>query len=272
MKIGFLGGGNMASAMAQGLASWSDRPEILICDVNADKRAHLEKTVGAQTFEQVGEWVRELDVLILAVKPQGMQAALAPVVQWLKPETLVLTVAAGIELASYQAWLPQSRIVRAMPNTPALIGLGVTGVYVPTSCTTLQKTLIHAILGAMGAVVEVDSEAQLDQLGTISGCGPAYVFRFMEALTQAAQAIGLDAATSQKLVLETFVGATQLAKVRGLPFSQLREQVTSKGGTTAAALAQINAQNVDAMMQQAVQAALRRTEEMKADFKPTENA
>src|SRR3954466_10744593 len=178
------------------------------------------------------------DVVVLAVKPQQMHAAAATLAPHLAPETVVLTIAAGIRLVDLARWLKgHARLVRAMPNTPALIGKGISGLYAASSVDATGRELAAAVLGAGGELLWVDDEAMLDAVTAVSGSGPAYVFYFLEALTQAAHDLGFAAGDARRLAYATFAGALALAEGSEHEPAVLRAQVTSKGGTTEAAIA-----------------------------------
>lgn len=238
MKIFFLGGGNMANAliggmMRQGFAN----TDITVVEINEQNRATLKTQYNINTFANAGDcdW-RTADVVILAVKPQQMQEALAPLSGQLQ-HALVISIAAGITLETLARWLGNyRRIVRCMPNTPSLIGMGMTGLCALGDVSTNEKLAAERILQAVGKTLWVEEENSLDGVTALSGSGPAYVFLFIEALQEAAAELGFSAEEGRMLALETVLGAAQLAAQSPEPASLLRERVTSKGGTTAAAL------------------------------------
>lgn len=265
--IGFLGGGNMAAAIIAGLSRLPDAPVVHVVDRHPEKLERLASAYGARAHEAPGDWITSCDLLVLAVKPQGMKLALEPVRPLLNPKGAALTIAAGISSEAYAEWLPGYTVIRAMPNTPAMIGKGITGLWIPPGTASCHAQAARCVLEAVGEVVEVKDESGIDLVGAIPGSGPAYVFRFMEALQHAAQVRGMPEQDAKALALGTVLGAAALAQESGKPFSELREQVTSKGGTTARALAVMNARDIDAMMDEAVGAAIARTLEMKAMFR-----
>lgn len=264
--IGFLGGGNMAGAMIGGLLKTTDPARIRVADRHPEKLAHFAEA-GVRTYKGPGDWVTECTLLVLAVKPQNMKEAVAPYVPFLNPEGCALSIAAGIEASALSAWLGGYRVLRAMPNTPALVGCGMTGFWAPEGTPAEMLAAAETVLKASGDVVRVPDENGIDLVGAIPGSGPAYVFRFMEALEAAGLKRGLDAEAARSLALGTVYGAAMLARSTDEPFSRLREKVTSKGGTTAKALEVMNARDVDGMMDEAIEAALKRTAEMKALFR-----
>lgn len=266
-EVGFLGGGNMARALAGGLAKKLSPEHIHVVDHHPEKLEKLASDFGVTVHAELGDWVTKLDLIVLAVKPQGMKAALVPLVPLLNPKGAALSIAAGIEAESLRGWLKGYPVMRAMPNTPAMVGCGTTGFWAPEGTAPEALECAKLVLSAAGEVVEVKDEAGIDLVGAIPGSGPAYVFRFMEALERAGIKRGLAPEAAKALALGTVYGAAVLARESGEPFSTLRENVTSKGGTTAKALEVMNARDIDGMMDEAIEAALKRTAEMKALFR-----
>lgn len=187
LTIGFLGGGNMAGALIGGLLAGGPRSDLKVhvTDLHEDKLARLA-ALGAQTHSGVGEWAASCDLMVFAVKPQGMKTALASLMPFLNPDGAALTIAAGIEAAAYADWLNGYPLMRAMPNTPAMVGMGVSGLWIPAGISDTAANAARQVLAAAGKVVEVKTEADIDLVGAIPGSGPAYVFRFMEALEKPA--------------------------------------------------------------------------------------
>jgi len=257
MKIVFLGGGNMATALIGGLvARQHPAANILVVEPRAEQRAALAGQFGVATAATLAA-DQSYDVLVLAVKPQVMRAVLAELPP-LPAEACVLSVAAGVRAADLARWLGHAAVLRAMPNTPALIGAGISGVYAAPAVSAAQRAAAETILAAAGSVVWVDEETQLDAVTAISGSGPAYVFYFIEALEAAARQLGLPAATARQLSLHTFVGAARLALEDGSEPAELRARVTSKGGTTERGIAALEAAAVKAAIRAAAEAAAAR--------------
>ncbi|HJW02881.1 MAG TPA: pyrroline-5-carboxylate reductase [Azospira sp.] len=238
MKITFLGGGNMANALIGGLvAKGFAATDISVVELHAENRAKLEATYGVHTYAGPDAAAWASDVIVLAVKPQNMKEAVAPLAGQLKDQ-LVVSIAAGLNLGSLSRWLGgHRRLVRCMPNTPALIGAGVTGLYALPEVDETGRAAAQRILEAVGSAVWFADESQMDAVTGVSGSGPAYVFLFIEALQEAGKALGFDDEQARRLAIETTLGAAKLAAQSAEPASVLRERVTSKGGTTAAALA-----------------------------------
>lgn len=267
MKIAFIGGGNMAAALIGGLAGKLTAAEnIHVVDPNADALARLRQQFAVSTASQIGAAVAASEVVVLAVKPQQMKE----VAQQLRSHVasqLVLSIAAGIRAADLSRWLGGHRaIVRAMPNTPALIGKGITGMTAMNGVTQAQRAAADAIMRAVGATVWLSDEALIDPVTAVSGSGPAYVFYFIEAMQQAAQEMGLSAEQGKELAIATFAGASQLAAQSPEPVSLLRERVTSKGGTTYAALTSMEASGVKEAIVRALKAAAARGRELGEEF------
>jgi pyrroline-5-carboxylate reductase len=261
MKISFIGGGNMATALVAGLAASAD---IHVVDPNADALARLAGQYGVSTASSIDERVAASEVVVLAVKPQQMRevaASLRPQLAQARP--LVLSIAAGIRGADLSRWLGgYEAIVRTMPNTPALIGMGVTGMVAMPGVSDGQKKAADSIMRAVGKTVWLDDESLIDPVTAVSGSGPAYVFFFLEAMQQAAQELGLTAGQGRELALATFTGAAQLAAQSSEPAEVLRQRVTSKGGTTYAAITSMEQAGVKQAIVDAIKAASARGREL----------
>jgi pyrroline-5-carboxylate reductase len=267
LKISFIGGGNMAAALLGGLAGkLTAGANIHVVDINADALARLQRQFGVTVAPQIDAALAASDVVVLAVKPQQMREVAA----LLRPhigQQLVLSIAAGIRAADLSRWLGgHSAIVRTMPNTPALIGQGITGMAALPGVSAGQRDAADAIMRAVGATVWLDDESLIDPVTAVSGSGPAYVFYFIEAMQQAAQELGLSVEQGTQLAIATFTGAAQLAAQSPDPVSVLRERVTSKGGTTHAALASMEASGVKQAIVQALHAAAERGRELGEEF------
>jgi len=268
-RLAFIGGGNMAAALIGGLTKRGLPSErIVVADPSVEQLQRLVRDYGVKGTADNASAVRGAEVVILAVKPQQMRAvalALAPHFADSKP--LLLSVAAGIPHAALARWFgSQTAVVRTMPNRPALNGFGATGLYAPASVGAANRALAESIMAAVSATVWVEHESQMDTVTALSGSGPAYFFLFMEALEAAAHERGLPKDIAHKLTLETAFGAVQMARHSSDSLAALREQVTSKGGTTAAALAVLDAAGLRAIVSHAVAAADRRSAELAAEF------
>ncbi len=264
MNIAFVGGGNMAGALIGGmLGAGFDAALIHVLEVDSARSAEMSQRHRVSVHGAGGEWLKPCEVIVLAVKPQQMHEAAAAIQPYLA-QPLVLSIAAGVHADTIAGWLANDRVVRAMPNMPALIRAGITGAFALTEVSAAQKSAAEDILSAVGSVIWLDDEAMLDAVTAVSGSGPAYVFYFVEALQDAARDLGFDAEQARALSLQTFVGATQLAAQSKETIAALREKVTSKGGTTAAALASLDRDHVNEAIARAVRAAALRARELGA--------
>jgi pyrroline-5-carboxylate reductase len=263
MKIAFIGGGNMASALIGGLvARGVKRAAIYVVEPQPAARRRLAARLRVRASAAPDARALGCEIVVLAVKPQDMRAACAPLAGRLGRQ-LVISIAAGVRLKDLARWLGgHGRLVRCMPNTPALIGAGITGLYAPPGVDAAGRRRAERILGAVGGTVWVKEERLLDPVTAVSGSGPAYVFWFIEQLAAAGEALGLAPGDSRKLALQTVLGAAQLAARSKESPAALRERVTSKGGTTAAALAVFDETRLAASFRRAVEAASRRGGEL----------
>lgn len=267
LRIGFIGGGNMATALIGGLVGkLTANANIHVVDPNEQALHKLHKQFGVTTAQQIDATLARSDVIVLAVKPQQMKE----VVGQLKPHVsgqLVLSIAAGIRAVDLSRWLNgYTSIVRTMPNTPALIGKGITGMVAMSGVSAEQHEAAEAIMRAVGSTVWLNDESLIDPVTAVSGSGPAYVFYFIEAMQQAAQEMGLTTEQGTQLAIATFVGASQLAAQSTEPVSVLRDRVTSKGGTTYAALTSMDASGIKQAIVTALKAAAARGKELGEEF------
>lgn len=266
LKIAFIGGGNMANALIGGLAGkLTSGDNIHVVDPSADALRKLQ-VFGVRTSNQIDAAIKRSDVVVLAVKPQQMRGVVAQLLPHISTQ-LILSIAAGIRMTDLQRWLGgHDAIVRTMPNTPALIGMGITGMVPGLGVSPRQRESAEAIMRAVGKTVWLEQEALIDPVTAVSGSGPAYVFYFIEAMQQAAQEMGLTPEQGRELAIATFTGAAQLAAQSPDPVSVLRERVTSKGGTTYAALASMESSGVKDAIGRAMKAAAARGKELGEEF------
>ena len=267
-KMAFIGGGNMAAALIGGLIKRGIHASHLVAaDPSAEQLARLSGSYGIKTSVDNAAAVKDAEVVVLAVKPQQMRSVCLHLAGAFNSQPLVLSVAAGIPHAAMSRWLgSQIPVVRTMHNRPALNGFGATGLFAPPVVGAAHRALAESIMAAVSATVWVDHESQMDTVTALSGSGPAYFFLFMEALEAAARERGLPAEVAHQLTLATAFGAAQMARESSDSLATLREQVTSKGGTTAAALAVMDAAGLRAIVAHAVAAADRRSAELAAEF------
>jgi len=264
MKIAFIGGGNMGEAMLAAILGkgLSTPKTISVSDIAEARRQHLEQKYGVVVTKNNKEAISGKDVVVLAVKPQNLAGVMAELGGQLKPTQLVLSIIAGARISTLRLGLKHNCIVRAMPNTPAQIGEGVSVWAATAEVTGQQKAWVSSILGAMGKEIYVDDEKYIDMATAISGSGPAYVFLFMESLVDAAVHIGLPRDMAQELVLQTVLGSGHFAQKSGKELAELRRMVTSPGGTTAEALLQFEKGEFAELVKQAVIAAYNKAREL----------
>jgi len=267
LKIAFIGGGNMARALITGLLPQLESPEqIHVIDVSQEALARLESEFGVSTSLAFDEHLQQMDVIVLAVKPQQLRDAVGEILPHLNQQ-LLISIVAGIRVSDISRWLQTyDKIVRAMPNTPALIGKGMTGLYAMPGVSPEQRQIAEDILAAVGLTSWLGEEHLIDAVTAISGSGPAYVFYFIEALQEAAIQLGLSADQGAQFAMATFEGAAQLALHSDESVSVLRERVTSKGGTTYAALHSLDKHHVRDAIIHAVKAAADRAHELGEEF------
>ncbi|HET7794460.1 MAG TPA: pyrroline-5-carboxylate reductase [Rhizobacter sp.] len=264
--IAFIGGGNMASAIIGGLLKSGRAPgDILVLEPNAEQRSRLQRELQVITLEAPGSVLQRAGIVVWAIKPQSFKEAAAANL----PHTntaLQFSVMAGIRSSDMAKALATQRIVRSMPNTPALIGQGIAGLYARDAVTADERKQIDKLMAPTGRTLWVNAEADLDAVTALSGSGPAYVFYFVEAMVQAAAEMGLSEEQGKQLALATFSGASALAQASPETPAVLRERVTSKGGTTYAALTSMEASGVKPAIVKALKAAQRRAGELGDEF------
>ncbi|MNJ46000.1 Pyrroline-5-carboxylate reductase [compost metagenome] len=262
-RIAFIGAGNMAASLIGGLrAQGLDASQIRASDPGAEQRAKVHAEHGIELFADNADAVEGADVVVLAVKPQAMKAVCQALKPSLKPEQLVVSIAAGITCASMNNWLGAQPVVRCMPNTPALLRQGVSGLYATAEVSAAQRQQAEQLLSAVGIALWLDSEQQLDAVTAVSGSGPAYFFLLIEAMTAAGEKLGLPRETAAKLTLQTALGAAHMAVSSDVDAAELRRRVTSPAGTTEAAIKSFQADGFEALVEKALSAAAHRSAEM----------
>lgn len=265
-RIAFVGGGNMASAIIGGLLRRGlPTEQIQVVEPFEAARQALQQRHGVAAQPTASAALAGVELLVWAVKPQSFRAAAAPVAPHVG-KALQLSVMAGIRSADIAAACGQDRIVRCMPNTPALVGAGITGMFGAPGVGADDRALAEAVIRTTGEVLWVEREQQLDAVTALSGSGPAYVFYFLEAMQRAGGELGLPAEQARRLAVATFAGGARLAADSPEPLATLRERVTSKGGTTAAALALLQQAGAQEVFVQAMHAACRRAAELGDEF------
>ncbi len=262
-KVVFIGAGNMAEAIVSGMvaADFCAPEKIIMTDIRPEHLADLSEEYGVTTSVNNGV-VENAEIVVLAVKPQILTEVVKEIAPILQKETLLVSIAAGISCANIEAALDgERRVVRVMPNTPALIGKGAAAIAAGTHADEADIEVAEAILQCVGMTVRV-KEKELDAVTALSGSGPAYVFYLLEAMLEAAEEMDLEKETARSLALQTVEGAARLMKDSGESAKTLRERVTSKGGTTEAAIHALNDENVKGSIVKALKAAHDRSVEL----------
>ena len=258
--IAFVGGGNMASAIIGGLIQQgTPAQQILVLEPFDVARRELEANFGVRTLANASEALQEAGLVVWAIKPQVFKEAAHATAAFCQ-QALHLSVAAGIRSDSIASWLGTQRVVRAMPNTPALVGLGQTGLFARPSVSAADQAWIEQVVATTGQYLWVQEESLLDAVTAISGSGPAYVFFFIEAMVEAGVKMGLSQVQAHQLAVGTFVGASELARSANESPAVLRERVTSKGGTTHAAITAMQEAKLATLFQAALEAARARAQ------------
>jgi pyrroline-5-carboxylate reductase len=261
-RIAFIGGGNMASAIMGGLIRRGlPAGQVQVVEPFETARASLLRQHGVAAQAAAGAFLRDADLVVWAVKPQSFAGAAAPAAPHVGG-ALQLSVMAGIRAGAIAAATGSARVVRCMPNTPALIGQGMTGLFAAPAASAADRALAEGVIAATGDFLWVEREEQLDAVTALSGSGPAYVFYFLEAMQQAGAELGLPPEQARRLAVGTFAGSSALAKDSPEPLAALRERVTSKGGTTHAGLTVMREAGMDAAFIAAMKAAARRAREL----------
>lgn len=265
MKIAFIGGGNMATALIGGLYKSDPDAGVRVADPNPEVKARLEAKWPLTCFASAADAIDGVDVIVLAVKPQILPMVLEEIGELVSADQLLISIVAGITIRQMADGIKSATpIIRTMPNTPALLGLGITGLYADSHCGEQHKALANSLLSSAGETVWLEDESLIDVVTAVSGSGPAYFFYLIEAMRQAGTRLGLPADIAAKLALHTAYGASAMAIQSDLDVSELRQRVTSKGGTTEAALKSMQSGGFDALIDAAVSAATRRGQELSA--------
>ncbi|MEO6676455.1 MAG: pyrroline-5-carboxylate reductase [Pseudomonas sp.] len=262
-RIAFIGAGNMAASLIGGLrAQGLEAANIRASAPSAETRARVNAEYGIDVFADNAEAIQDADVVVLGIKPQAMKAVCEAIRPSLKPNQLVVSIAAGITTSSLNNWLGTRPIVRCMPNTPSLLRKGVSGLFATAEVTSEQREQAQALLSAVGIALWLDDEQQLDAVTAVSGSGPAYFFLLIEAMTAAGVKLGLPADIAAQLTLQTALGAAHMAAASDVDAAELRRRVTSPAGTTEAAIKSFQAGGFEALVENALGAAAHRSSEM----------
>ena len=264
MRIAFIGGGNMATALISSLfASRHNVDRIQVADPGIGVRERLQRRWPVHCFERAADAIKGMDAIVLAVKPQVLPLVLEEIGDLVTSEQLVISIVAGIHTSQIAAQLKSdSPIVRTMPNTPALIGLGITGMYAPINCNLAQRELTQNLMESAGEVVWLERESLLDVVTAVSGSGPAYFYYLVESLRNAGTRLGLPADIAARLALYSAYGASTMAVQSDVDVTELRQRVTTQGGTTQAAIDILEAGHFAELVDSAIAAATRRGKEL----------
>lgn len=263
-KVAFLGAGNIAYAIAGGLVESGVASDRLIASDPSEAQLKRFSALGIKTTHDNLDACKDADIILIAVKPNLVKSVAEPLADSLANQ-LVVSVAAGITASQLRQWFSTDRVIRCMPNTPALIGEGMTGLYATATVTEPEKEAATQLLAAVGGVEWFDDESLMDAVTAVSGSGPAYFFLVMEAMESAAREMGLDADVAARLVQQTALGAARMALTSHEDVAQLRQSVTSPGGTTAAAVDVLESEDIVATFGKAMIAARDRSIEMSTD-------
>jgi pyrroline-5-carboxylate reductase len=264
VPVGFIGGGNMAEAMIQGLlaAKTIVPSDCWVCDIIEDRLTHLKSKYGVMAVSDTPQVIRSSRAVILAVKPQNMEKALTALAPLWSKEKLLISIAAGVPISYIEGFFEKKpKVVRVMPNTPALVLAGISALAKNEAADEKDLALAESLFQAIGETVRVE-ESQLDAVTGLSGSGPAYVFSFLEGLIEGGLKMGLPRSVAQKLAVQTVLGAAQMARKMDWPISQLKEMVTSPGGTTIHGLHVMEKAGFHGILMEAVEAATRRSREL----------
>jgi len=264
-KIVFIGGGNMGRCLIAGLITDGySRQAIQVVDPDSETRERMKLEYQIRVYESPEQALNSAEIVVLAVKPQIMELAINGIKNQLDdPRPLIISIAAGIRTKSMMAWLgEETQIVRTMPNTPAMVGSGATALFATENVTTKQRTAAESVMRAVGIVQWLDDESMMDVVTAVSGSGPAYFFRMMEAVEKAAVKMGLSEEQARLLTIQTAFGTSKMALESPQAPATLRAQVTSPGGTTERALNVLEQKNLDAIFEEALNAAKIRSTEL----------
>lgn len=277
-RIAFIGGGNMAAALIEGLRknqpeNATTAPVLVVADPSQARRDWLSSRYGVHSLAENTQAIDSADLIVLAAKPGQIHAIAREIATVLQPHQLVVSVAAGITIGALQQWLAgHTAVVRAMPNTPAMVGCGATGLYGSPTLTSAQRNLAESLMRSVGSVLWVEQEADIDAVTALSGSGPAYVFLVMEAMQAAAEDLGLPAEAARLLTLETVFGAARLAMSAEESPAQLRARVTSPNGTTEHGIAALEQAGLRAAFAKALAAAHQRSVELGRELSANQGA
>ncbi|MEM6805709.1 MAG: pyrroline-5-carboxylate reductase [Bacteroidota bacterium] len=264
MKVLIIGAGNMGMTYGQSFINSSilDRSDLYVLERNQEKAAHIQAISSHEQEADAGEFIRDMDLIILSVKPQDFTALAKAIRPYLRPDHLIMSIMAGIKISGIERELGLKKIVRAMPNLPAQVGLGMTVFSTSIEVSRLEIFTVQNLLNTTGKTLYVENEELIDSATAISGSGPAYVFYFMESMMNTAKSMGFSDAEAQLLVKQTFLGSINLLNKNSLSCADWIRKVSSKGGTTEAAVKEFNSQHLEDKIKSGLDAAERRAQEL----------
>lgn len=263
-SIGFIGGGNMARAILTSLSQHENSHQLFVCDRNLEKREFFEKTLKVTASADYRDFINKLDVIILAIKPQGFPALLAELKPLIQPHQLIISIAAGVSVDAILRGLGKSShpIVRVMPNTPSTIGLGASAIYANNEVSEDDKAITDTIFQSCGITAWLQEERLISAAVAVSGSSPAYLFYLMEIMAKVGESMGLDAKSSLALTQQAVLGAAKYSQEANLPLETLKKNVMSPQGTTERAIFSLENNHLDHIVKEAMQAAFDRDQEL----------
>lgn len=258
--VGFIGGGNMARAILTSLSEEQDRFSLFVCDRNEEKRQYFQESLGVNASATYQTFIQSLDVIVLAIKPQGFPALLAELKPLIKPHQLIISVAAGVSVAAILRGIGQETqaIIRVMPNTPSTIGLGASAIYANADVNALQKEITETIFSSCGVTAWLQDEALISAAVAVSGSSPAYIYYLMDIMTKVGVKMGLDETSSKTLTQQAVLGSARYSQLSELSLETLKKNVMSPKGTTEQAIFSLEKNHLDRIIEEAMVAAFNR--------------
>lgn len=263
-KVGFIGGGNMARAILTSLSEEKDRFELFVCDRNEEKRQFFQETLNVHASANYQDFIESLDIIVLAIKPQGFPILLAELEPFIKPHQLIISVAAGVSVDAILRGLGQKShpIIRVMPNTPSTIGLGASAIYANNKVSEPQKIITEAIFSSCGVTAWLQEEKLISAAVAVSGSSPAYIYYLMEIMTKVGMEMGLDETNSKTLTQQAVLGSARYSQLSELSLETLKKNVMSPKGTTEQAIFSLENNHLDHIIKEAMTAAFNRDQEL----------
>lgn len=263
-SVGFIGGGNMARAILTSLSQQTSAFNLFVCDRNEDKRRHFQEDLGITATKDYQDFIESLDIIVLAIKPQGFPALLAELKPLLKPHQLLISIAAGVSVAGILRGIGQAEhpIIRVMPNTPATIGLGASAIFANEFVSASQKEMTDTIFKSCGITAWLNEEKLISAVVAVSGSSPAYIYYLMDIMTKVGVQMGLDEASSKALTQQAVLGSAKYSQLSTDSLETLKKNVMSPKGTTEQAIFSLENNHLDRIIQEAMQAAFNRDQEL----------